>query len=157
MILRYYGRCKVILGPPFFDSWGLIDYRFKRLWRLFLGMKLHWRLRRQRQLTLLNLPINVYYVLILVELLDPWILLLRLHIILLLINPAMTPAIIIIALRVWLFLYSGALVHVWCRVHRTLLLSFVHEVGLVRYRTLVCLRGVVQDGVGHVLEQRRSD
>ena len=61
-------------------------------------MKLYWRLRRQRQLPLLNLPINIYYVFILVELLDSRILLLRLDKIWFLINSAMTPAIIIIAL-----------------------------------------------------------
>ena len=74
-------------------------------------MHLHWRLRRQRQLPLLNLPINIYYVFILVELLDSRILLLRLDKIWFLINSAVTPAIIIIALRVWLLFHSGALVH----------------------------------------------
>jgi len=91
-------------------------------------MHLHWRLRRQRQLPLLNLPINIYYVFILVELLDSRILLLRLDKIWFLINSAVTPAIIIIALRVWLLFYSGALVHaVRCRVHRAFLMPFVHE------------------------------
>ena len=158
VVLRNFGRRDVILRPSFFNSWGLIDQRFKRLRRLFLRMQLHRSLTRQRQLALLNLPINIYYVFILVELLNPRILLLRLQIIWLLIYSAMAPAIIIIALWVWLFLNSGALVDaVGCRVHWALLLAFVHKIGLVRYRTLVGLRGVVQDGIRNILEQRRSD
>ena len=152
MILRNFRGRDVILRPSFFHSWGLIDQRFKRLRRLFLRMHLHWRLRRQRQLPLLNLPINIYYVFILVELLDSRILLLRLDEIWFLINSAVTPAIIIIALRVWLLFHSGALVHaVWCCVHRALLMPFVHEVWLVRYRALVGLRSIVQNGIRHIL------
>lgn len=100
---------------------------------------------------MLNLAIDIDDILILIELLYPGVLLS----IVLFIHSAVAPA-IIINFGFWLF-HAGRLVHARGRVHRRLLLPFVHEVGLVRDCALVGLRSVVQNGVGHILEERGSD
>ena len=80
-----------------------------------------------------------------------------LHIILFLINSTVAPAIIIIVTLDFRFLHSGTLVvPVGGCVHRALLLALVQEIRLVRDGALVSLASVVQDGVGDILQQRRS-
>jgi hypothetical protein len=169
MVLRNLWGWDVILGPMAFHcSWGLVSWHFERLLsRLsWYGRGLSFgqlRLWNGHGLVL-NLPIDVDDILILVELLNAGILLLRsLHVLLLLVDSAVAARVAIIhSLGLTLSLLLVPLdprtlivlivIHVRGRVHTTFLLPFESS---IRQTHLVSLGSVVQDGVRHVLQQAR--